>query len=46
MDNALTEMEAYREEHAQKERDLQAQKQASDNAALQIPAMRYTYAAG
>lgn len=40
VDNALTDMEAHREEHAQKERDLQAQKQASDNAALQIPAMR------
>lgn len=41
MDSALTEMDVHREEHAQKERDLQVQKNASDAAALHIPSMRY-----
>ena len=41
MDNALSEMEAQREAHAQRERDLQIQQQASEQAAEQIPSIRY-----
>ena len=41
MDNALAEIEAQREAHSQKERDLQIQSQASRQAAEQIPSMRY-----
>lgn len=42
MDNSLSEMEAQREAHTQKERDLQIQQQASEQAAEQIPSIRYT----
>ena len=40
MDNALAEIEAQREAHSQRERDLQIQSQASSQAAEQIPSMR------
>ena len=41
VDNALSEMEAQREAHTQKERDLQIQQQASEQAAEQLPSIRY-----
>ncbi|KAL0025034.1 hypothetical protein WJX79_001148 [Trebouxia sp. C0005] len=40
VDNALSEMEAQREAHVQKERDLHIQQQASAQAADQIPSIR------
>ena len=40
VDAALAEIEAQREAHSQKERDLQIQSQASKQAAEQIPSMR------
>ncbi len=41
VDNALSDMEALREAHTQKERDLHIQQQASAQAADQIPSIRY-----
>ena len=40
VDNALLEMDRQREAHAQKERDLQIQLQAAEQAAEQIPSIR------
>jgi len=40
VDSALSEMEAQREAHVQKERDLHIQQQASAQAADQIPSIR------